>query len=40
MRTALSKKKWVGTAEKLGPGYRTKRGAEMPDWAAVAHLPT
>ena len=38
-RTALSKK-WVGTVEKLGPGYRTKRGAEMPDWAAVAHLPT
>ena len=26
--------------EKLGPGYRTKRGAEMPDWVAVAHLPS
>ena len=37
-RTALSKK-WVGTVEKLGPGCRTKRGTEMPDWVAVAHLP-
>ena len=25
---------------KLGPGYRTKRGAEMPDWGAVANLPS
>ena len=27
-------------AEKLRPGYRTKQGAEMPDWVAVAHLPS
>ena len=38
-RTALGKR-WVGTVEKLGPGYRTTRGAEMPDWAAMAHLPS
>ena len=38
-RTAL-RKWWVATVEKLGPGYRTKRGAEMPDWVAVAHLPS
>ena len=38
-RTALWKR-WVATVEKLGPGYRTKRGAEMPDWVAVAHLPS
>ena len=38
-RTAL-RERWVATAEKLGPGYRTKRGAEMPDWVAVAHLPS
>ena len=38
-RTALSKR-WVATVDKLGPGYRTKRGAEMPDWVAVAHLPS
>ena len=38
-RTALSKR-WVATVGKLGPGYRTKRGAEMPDWVAVAHLPS
>ena len=37
-RTAL-RKRWVAVVEKLGPGYRTKRGAEMPDWVAVAHLP-
>jgi len=36
-RTAL-RKRWVAMVEKLGPGYRTKRGAEMPDWVAV--LPT
>ena len=36
-RTALWKR-WVATVEKLGPEYRTKRGAEMPDWVAVAHL--
>ena len=29
-RTAL-RKRWVAMVEKLGPGYRTKRGAEMPD---------
>ena len=28
--TAL-RKRWVATVGKLGPGYRTKRGAEMPD---------
>ena len=38
-RTALIKR-WVATVGKLGPGYRTKRGAEMPDWVAVAHLPS
>ena len=38
-RTAL-RKRWVATVGKLGPGYRTKRGAEMPDWVAVAHLPS
>ena len=38
-RTAL-RKKWVGVVEKLGPGYHTARGAEMPDWVAVAHLPS
>ena len=38
-RTAL-RKRWVATLEKLGPGYRTKRGAEMPDWVAVVHLPS
>ena len=38
-RTAL-RKRWVTTLEKLGPGYRTKRGAEMPDWVAVVHLPS
>ena len=26
--------------DQLGPGYRTARGAEMPDWVAVAHLPS
>ena len=29
-RTAL-RKRWVAMVDKLGPGYRTKRGAEMPD---------
>ena len=29
-RTAL-RKRWVAMVEKLGAGYRTKRGAEMPD---------
>ena len=38
-RTAL-RKRWVAMVEKLGPGYHTKRGAEMPDWVAVAHLPS
>ena len=38
-RTAL-RKRWVAMVGKLGPGYRTKRGAEMPDWVAVAHLPS
>ena len=38
-RTAL-RKRWVATVDKLGPGYRTKRDAEMPDWVAVAHLPS
>ena len=38
-RAAL-RKCWVAMVEKLGPGYRTKRGAEMPDWVAVAHLPS
>ena len=38
-RTAL-RKRWIATVGKLGPGYRTKRGAEMPDWVAVAHLPS
>ena len=38
-RTALSKR-WVAMVGKLGPGNRTKRGAEMPDWVAVAHLPS
>ena len=37
-RAAL-RKRWVAMVGKLGPGYRTKRGAEMPDWVAVAHLP-
>ena len=35
---AVLRKRWVATVERLGPGYRTKRGAEMPDWVAVAHL--
>ena len=38
-RTAL-RKRWVAVVGKLGPGYRAKRGAEMPDWVAVAHLPS
>ena len=38
-RTAL-RKRWVAMVEKLGLGYRTKRGAEMLDWVAVAHLPS
>ena len=38
-RTAL-RKRWAGAVEQLGPGYRTARGAEMPDWVAVAHLPS
>ena len=38
-RTAL-RKRWVATVEKLGSGYRTKRGAMVPDWVAVAHLPS
>ena len=38
-RAAL-RKRWVATDEKLGPGYCTKRGAEMSDWDAVAHLPS
>ena len=38
-RTAL-RKRWVAMVEELGPGYRTKRGAEMPDWVTVAHLPS
>ena len=38
-RTAL-RKRWVATVEKLGPGYRTKRGVEIPDWVAVGHLPS
>ena len=38
-RTAL-RKRWVAVVDKLGPGYRAKRGAEMPDWVAVAHLPS
>ena len=38
-RAAL-RKRWVAMAEMLGPGYRTKRGAEMLDWVAVAHLPS
>ena len=38
-RTAL-RKRWVAMDEKLGPGYRTKRGSEMPDWVAVSHLPS
>ena len=38
-RTAL-RKRWVGAVEKLGPEYRMARGAEMPDWVAVAHLPS
>ena len=38
-RAAL-RKRWVATVEKLGPGYRTKRGSKMPDWVAVAHLPS
>ena len=38
-RTAL-RKRWVATVDKLGPGYRTKRGAEMPVWVVVAHLPS
>ena len=37
-RTVL-RKRWVGVVEQLGPGYRTTRGAEMPDWVAVAHKP-
>ena len=38
-RTAL-RKRWVGVVKRLGPGYRTARGEEMPDWVAVAHLPS
>ena len=38
-RTAL-RKRWAGVVEQLGPGYRTARGADMPDWVAVAHLPS
>ena len=38
-RTAL-RQRWVAMVGKLGPGYRTKRGAEMLDWVAVAHLPS
>jgi len=38
-RTAL-RKRWVEMVEKLGPGYRTERGAEMSDWVAVANLPS
>ena len=30
-RAAL-RKRWVATVDKLGPGYRTKRGSEMPGW--------
>ena len=36
-RAAL-RKRWVATVEKSGPGYRTKRGFEMPDWVTVAYL--
>ena len=36
-RAALQKR-WVAMVKRLGPGYRTKRGVEMPDWVAVAHL--
>ena len=36
-RAAL-RKRWTGAVDQLGPGYRTTRGAEMPDWVAVAHL--
>ena len=36
-RTVL-RKRWVGVVEQLGPGYRTARDVEMPDWVAVAHL--
>ena len=39
VRTAI-RKRWVAMVEKLGPGYRTQRGTEMPDWVAVAHLPS
>ena len=38
-RTAL-RKRWVGVVGQLGRGYRTARGAEMPGWVAVAHLPS
>ena len=38
-RTAL-RKRWTGAVDQLGPGYRTARTAEMPDWVAVAHLPS
>lgn len=30
-RAALRKLRWVAMAERLGPWYRTKRGAEMPE---------
>ena len=36
-RAAL-RKRWVGVVEQLGSGYRTARGAEMPDRVAVAYL--
>ena len=38
-RMAL-RKRLVAAVGKLGPGYRTKRGIEMPDWVAVAYLPS
>ena len=38
-RTALCKR-WVGVVEQFGPGYRTARRVEMPDWVAVAQLPS
>ena len=37
---AVLQKRWVAMVGRLGLGYRTKRGAEMPDWVAVAHLPS
>ena len=38
-RAAL-RKRWIVVVERLGPGYRTKRGAEVPGWVAVARLPS